>query len=156
MEQPIAVFEPMRSGNYTIAIISLFFVGIAVLFFIYNLRKDVSYKQKGYKQLFSLLAFFVIIIAVTTAFFSSWAALKLTPVKVFSQSIETSFGNVDFGAIQKIYILNDQQLAPLSGNPKGDIVRFLIIEEVDRKTHALSEENYEIDSLIQVLNTLKK
>jgi hypothetical protein len=156
MEQPIAVFEPIRSGNYNIVMISLFFVGIAVAFFIYNLKKDVSYKQKGYKQLFSLLAFFVIIIAATTAFFSYWAALKLTPVKVFSESIETSFGNVDLEDIQNIYILNDQQLAPLSGNPKGDVVRFLIIEEVDRKTHALSEENYDIDSLVQVLNTLKK
>ena len=156
MEEPIAVFDPTRSGNYNIVIISLSIAAIALAFFIYNFKKDVASSKKGYQQLFSLLAFFVIIIAAVTAFFSFWAAQKFTPVKVYTQSIETAFGKVDLKDIQNIYIHKDQQQAPLTGTPKGEITRILIIEEFDRKTHVLSEENYDIDSLIQVLNNLKK
>ena len=156
MEQPIAVFEPIRSGNYSIVFISLFFVLIAAAFFIYNLKKKASPKHKNYNQLFSLLAFFVIIIASSTAFFSFWAAQKFTEVKVYSKSIETGFGTADFDNIQRIYIHNDQQKSPLTAAPEGGIIRILVIEEVDRKTHVLSEENYQIDSLMVVLNSLKK
>lgn len=156
MEQPIAVFEPIRSGNYNVVIISLIIAAIALAFFIFNLKKGFSIRQKGYQQLFSLLAFFVIIIAAATAFFSFWAAQKLTPVKVFAQSIETAFGKVKFEDIQKIYVHDDQQRSRLTGAPEGAIIRILIIEESDRKTHVLSEENYNIDSLLNVLNTIKK
>jgi hypothetical protein len=156
MEQPIAVFEPIRSGNYIVVLISLLFAVIATAFLVYNYKKDISYKNRGYKQLFSLLAFFVIMIATVTAFFSFWAAQKFTTVKVYPQAIETSFGRVNFDDIQKIYIHNNQQVAPLTGTPHGKVVRILIIEEFDRKTHVLSEENYQIDSLLKVLSTLKK
>ena len=156
MEQPIAVFEPMRSGNYNIVIIGLLIAAIALVFLIYNLKKDVSYKFKNYKQLFSLLAFFVIIISGTTSFFSFWAVQKFTPVKVFQDSIETSFGIAKFDEINKVYIHNDQQKSLLTNAFEGDITRILIIEEIDRKTHALSEENYDIDSLLKILNTIEK
>jgi len=156
MEQPIAVFEPIRSGNYNITIISLLIAAIALVFLLYNLKKDVTYKYKNYKQLFSLLAFFVIIISATTTFFSFWAAQKFTAVKVFPDSIETGFGKAKFDEINKVYIHNDQQKSLLTNAFEGDITRILIIEEIDRKTHALSEENYDIDSLLKVLNTIKK
>ena len=156
MEQPIAVFEPMRSGNFSIVLISLLFAAIAAALLFYNLKKDVSYKHKGYKQLFALLAFFVVIIASVTAFFSFWAAQKFTPVTVYAKSIETGFGNAKFKDIQKIYIHNDQEKGVLTGSPHGAVTRILIIEEYDRKTHVLSEENYQIDSLLIVLESLKK
>lgn len=156
MEQPIAVFEPIRSGNYSAVVISVIIAGIALVFLIFNKKKEGFIRQKGYQQMFSLLTFFVIIIATATAFFSFWAAQKLTPVKIFANSIETAFGKVDFEDIHKIYIHDDQQRSRLSGVPEGAIIRLLIIEESDRKTHVLSEENYNIDSLLNVLNSLKK
>ncbi len=155
MEQPIAVFEPIRTGNYYNFIISLVVAFIALVFLLFNLKKKGTPTRKGYRQLFSLLSFFVLIIAVVTAFFSFWAAQKFTPVKVFQDAIETGYGNADFNNIVKVYIHNDQQKSRLTRELEGEITRILIIEESDRKTHALSEENYQIDSLFSVLRRLK-
>lgn len=156
MEQPIAVFEPIRSGNYNVVIISLTIAAFALAFLIFNTKKKGALKVRGYQQLFSLLLFFVIIISGVTAFFSFWAAQKFTTVKVFPNAIETGFGKADFDNILKIYIHKDQQKSPLTGALQGAVIRILIIEERDRKTHVLSEENYQIDSLMYVLESLKK
>jgi len=156
MEQPIAIFEPIRTGNYNVVYLSLFIATIALAVLLYTFKKKDIFKIKGYQQLLSLLSFFVIIIAASTAFFSFWAAQKFTIVKVFPEAIETGFGTANFDNIVKVYIHNDQQKSSLSGNLEGDITRILIIEERSRKTHTLSEENYQIDSLMQVLENIKK
>ena len=156
MDQPIAVFEPIRSGNYQTIIICLIVIVIALISLVLLNRKNITFKQKGYRPLLSLLSFFAIVIAAVTAFFSFWAAQKLTTVKVFPDAIETGFGKTELANIRQIYIHKDQQRSRLTGSPEGDITHILIIEEMDRKTHALSEENYQIDSLLKVLDALKK
>lgn len=156
MEQAVAVFEPIRSGNYNLVFIYLLIALIALGGLVYTLKKKVTYRKKMYHQLYSLLAFFVLIIAGVTAFFNFWAAQKFTAVTVFPEAIETPFGTAQFENIQNVYIHNDQQLSRISGEPDGLITRILIIEEFDRKTHVLSEENYDIDSLYKVMERLEK
>ncbi len=155
MEQPIAIFEPERTGNYTATIISIAIAILALAFLVFFIKKEFSFRQRAYRQLLSLLSFFVMIIALVTAFFSFWAAQKFTPVKVFQHGIVTSFGKADLKNIAKVYVHEDRQRSRLSGAPEGKAIRMLIIEETDQKTHVLSEENYNIDSILQVLSTLK-
>jgi hypothetical protein len=156
MDQPIAVFDPVRTGNYNVVIICLVFAVLASIFIFFNFKRKTDFIAKRYQQLFSLLAFFILIISLTTGFFSFWAAQKFIPVKVYSDSVETGFGKAAFENIAKVYIHNDQQKSPITAAPQGEITRILIIEEIDRKTHALSEENYNIDSIMQVFKTLKE
>ena len=155
MEDLIAVFEPERSGNNQLAIICLLLAVLALAYLIYNQRRVTKPENRNLKQLMSLLAAFVILIALGTAVFSYLAGQKFVPVKVFSKHIETSYGKSDLEDIQQLYIHNDQKLSPVSGKLEGDSTRLLMIVELKGKTHVLSEENYDIDSLMRVLRKLE-
>jgi len=156
MESPLHSFEPSLYGinTLTIVFLSLTFL-LAVLLYFQN-KKKVPYYEKKRKRLYSMLLFFGILIFGTTGLLNFANSLNLKTVKFYSDNIETPQGRIKYDDIQSAYIYVDKPftLTQNSQNPSSTKKRrLLIIEEYSKKTHVLSEENYQVD---EILTTLKK
>lgn len=104
-------------------------------------------------MLIAMLAFFAMIMAAGTAFFSFWSMQKTGPVYVYENSIVTPYGEAKYANISKAYIeMNNQQALLNPGNTTSS-VRMLFLEERDGKMHVLSEDNYEIDKILKEIRT---
>jgi len=158
METPLRSFEPYLYG---INILSIIFLSLTLIFAIllyFQNKKKVPYYEKKRKRVFSmLLAFGVMIFSVTTILnmVNTW---NLKTVKFYSNAIETPMGKVEFDDIQSAYIFVDKPILLTQNNeqPKSKNSRMLIIEEYSRKTHVLSEENYPIENILELLNQIRK
>lgn len=156
MESPLHSFEPSLYGinTLTIVFLSLTFL-LAVLLYFQNKRK-VPYYEKKRKRLYSMLLFFGILIFGTTGLLNFVNSLNLKTVKFYSNLIETPQGRISYDDIQSAYIYVDKPFT-LTQTPDQPTAtknrRLLIIEEYNKKTHVLSEENYQLE---EILTTLKK
>ena len=152
----IQTFEPITSELDSQFYL---FLGIALITAIglglYN-RKKLAYPKRKQQQMISMLGFFVILIAAGSAFFSWLTTTKIKTVTISEESIETPYGTAAIDNIRKTYFYMDQQTSRFSSNMVLDTTRFLIIEEYGKKTHALSEENYDIRKIRSVLLDLMK
>ena len=159
METPIRSFEPYLYGVNTLTIV---FLTITLLFAIalyFQNKKKVPYYEKSRKRVFSMLLFFGLIIFGVTGILNLVNTWKLKTVKFYSASIETPQGKINYDDIQSAYIFMDQPLL-INQNPDQPAPinnkRMLIIEEYNRKTHVLSEENYPIENILELLNQIRK
>lgn len=158
------VFEPINTSNYVLAITcSVIGLGSMALLVFYNLKPQKSqpagtaaHERNRFKPLLSMGLFFTFLIAITTAFFSWWATQRILPVTIDEQYIETAFGKVSWDKIQRIYVHEDQQIAPFSGREVGKVTKILMIIEVDGKTHALSEDNYDLNAMGKAIKQFQK
>ncbi len=162
------VFEPINSDSYTLAIICTFFAIASIIALVFYNRKPPTsqlkdqpdsnkpYAPNRYKPLVSMALFFVFLICISTAFFSWLQTTKMTPVTINEQYVETNFGKVDWENIQNIYVHEDKQIAPFSGKRVGRATKILMIIEIGGKTHALSEDNYNIKAMGKMITEIKK
>ena len=98
-----------------------------------------------------LLGFIGMLVAGSTAFFSTWAGLKIGPVEVSQVGVETPYGQTKYANIRKISLEKDQPATffPSTTNEEG--VTFLLIEELSGKTHVLSSENYPVQEVLTAI-----
>ena len=103
-----------------------------------------------------MLLFFGILIFGTTGLLNFVNSLNLKTVKFYSDILETPQGRISYDDIQSAYIYVDKPFT-LTQTPDQPTAtknrRLLIIEEYNKKTHVLSEENYQLE---EILTTLKK
>ena len=100
-----------------------------------------------------MLTFFAALICAGATFFTWLTTVKLTPVVMRVQDMDTPYGTVDYSDIRNAYYYQDKQTAKYAADKVIKQTQFLIIDEINRKSHALSEENYDID---QIFSLLKK
>ena len=158
MESPLHSFEPSLYGFNSLTI--LFFTltlifGIALYF--QNKRK-VPYYEKSRKRVFSMLLFFGILLFGSTGILNLVNTWKLKTINFYSTSIETPQGKISYEDIQSAYIFVDKPILINQNNQPNppQNKRMLIIEEYNRKTHVLAEENYPIEDILKLLNQLRK
>jgi len=163
LDTKVYAFEPVNSSNSTLAIFCAVLAICAIALLIYYNRKqaekastEVTENQKRLKPLLSLGLFFVFLISSTTAFFSWWATKKVSSVKVTTEYIETAYGKTNWENIQRIYVHEDQKVAPFSGKSVGEVTKILMIIELDGKTHALSELDYDLNAIGKAIKALQK
>jgi hypothetical protein len=158
------VFEPINSGNYTLAIIcAVIAITSIITLILYNKKpqpkpsfEDTSdYQPNRFKPLASLGLFFIFLICITTAFFSWLTTTKVTTVTINKDFIETNFGKVNWSNIQNIYVHEDRTVAPFSGQEVGKTTKILMIVEMGGKTHALSELNYDIKEMSKTIQQIR-
>jgi len=159
MESPIHSFEPSLFGinSLTIVFLSLTFLLLILLYF--QNKKKVPYYEKKRKRLYSMLIFFGILIFGTTALLNFVNSLNLKTVKFYSDNIETPQGRIGYDDIRSAYVYVDKPFTITQNNPKTSGLkerRLLIIEEYNKKTHVLSEENYQIDEILTTLKSFRK
>ena len=160
MEAPLHSFDPSLYGinNMSIVFITLTVITGVILYF--QNKKKVPYYEKKRKRVFSMLLFFCLIVFGATGILNLVNTWNLKTVKFYESSIETPQGRINYDDIQAAYIYVDKP--PLMGpnnndqQPTPQNNKMLIIEEYSRKTHVLSEENYQINDILDVLNQFRK
>lgn len=151
MNEVIATFDPIQTGlakdimTYGIATVVL------VIGLIIGSRVKTSYEQRHYKNMIMMLIFFGALISAGATFFSWLTTVKLTPIVMRAQDMDTPYGTVDYTDIRNAYYFQDKQTAKYAADKVIKETQFLIIDEINRKSHALSEENYEIDKIFSIL-----
>jgi len=164
------IFEPVSDSNHTLSIVCAVIAIASIIALVYFNRKPQKAKAKiingqpnyddyqpdRFGPLRSLGFFFIFLICITTAFFSWWATLKTTPVTITDEYIETNYGKVEWSDVQRIYVHEDQKVAPFSGKEVGEVTKILTIIEISGKTHALSEKNYDINAMGKEINRRMK
>ena len=151
MNEIIATFDPIQTGlakdimTYGIATIVL------VIGLIIGSRVKTSYEQRHYKNMILMLIFFCALISAGATFFSWLTTVKLTPVVMRTQDMDTPYGTVDYTDIRNAYYFQDKQTAKYAADKVIKETQFLIIDEISKKSHALSEENYDIDKIFSIL-----
>jgi len=106
-----------------------------------------------------MLIFFGILIFGTTGLLNFVNSLNLKTVKFYSDNIETPQGRISYDDIRSAYVYVDKPFTITQNNPKTSASkdrRLLIIEEYNKKTHVLSEENYKIDEILTTLKSFRK
>lgn len=163
MQASTYVFEPENSSNYILAIsCSIIAIASIIGLVIYNRKQQktserkVSSDARRFQPLISLGLFFLFLICLTTAFFSWLTTQKITKVTITDTFIETPYGKTDWDNIQRIYIHEDQKVAPFSGRSVGEKTKILMIIEIEGKTHALSELNYDLNEIGKAIKAVKK
>ena len=148
MQDAIYIIDPISQENLVFFWIGLIIAIASVIGMVVVLKQKKSYQQRNWQMLVSMLLFFVFLISISTAFFSFWAHQKIGPVKIEAEAIETAYGKVSFREIKKISFHESNQPSMINPNINRSTVRILLIEERSGKIHALSEENYDINSIM--------
>jgi hypothetical protein len=149
----IQSFQPLTTElnqQFTAFLLLAIVLGIALWW--YN-RKKLAYPKRKQQQMLTMLGAFFILIALGSAFFSWLTMTKIKTVTISEEAIVTPYGKAQIDNIRNAYFYLDKQSSRFSKEMVLDTVRFLIIEEYGRnkKTHALSEENYDIVEIRKIL-----
>lgn len=156
MDSPLYLFEPVKtelnSSLLTYAIITVL-LALALGFFS---KKKVEYEQRNMKQMLLMLVFFGFMIMIGTTFFTWWTSVKIIPITITEETIETPYGIAQLDNIKNAYIYTDKQGSSLSPELVRGTTKFLVIEEHGKKTHALSEEHYNIKEILVTLRKILK
>ncbi len=151
MNEIIATFDPIQTGlskdMVTFGIITI----ILLLSLIIGSRVKPKYEHRHYKNMFLMLLFFGTLISGGATFFTWLTTVKLTPVVMRVQDMDTPYGTVDYTDIRNAYYYQDKQTGKYAKEKVIRETQFLIIDEINKKSHALSEENYEIDKIFSLL-----
>lgn len=136
-------------SSFSIAL-ALALAGLAVM--VYFLKNSSDYKTKNRNLLIAMLAFFTFMIAGGTAFFSWLSIQKISDVVIDASTVETGYGKSELRQISRIYFHDDVSRSPINPAIQKKSTRFLIIEEIKGKTHALSEEHFKISEIYAKLS----
>ena len=151
MNDIIATFDPIHVGlSKNILTFGVLTVLLLIGLVIGN-RMKVGYEQRHYKNMLLMLAFFAALICGGATFFTWLTSVKLTPIVMRVQNMDTPYGTVDYSDIRNAYYYQDKQTAKYAADKVIKETQFLIIDEINRKSHALSEENYDIDKIFSLL-----
>ncbi|KAA3633923.1 MAG: hypothetical protein DWQ02_12325 [Bacteroidetes bacterium] len=154
MEEALHTFLPTNtSDNFSFwgSLIVVLLSGVALYFLFKRKSTGDAYRRQ---MMVAMLVFFALIIAATTAFFSFWSIKKISPVTLYEDRIETSYGAAQYDEILRAYIEMNGKRSLVSPGTTINNVRMLFIEETDGRMHVLSEENYDIDQILNKMRSL--
>lgn len=156
MEVPIHIFEPITIKATLITIIFAF-LSIGILgFLIFLNKKEMSYDEAKRRGLYSILLGIALLLTTSTAILNFWNSLKFTPIKLYKDSIETPRGKVAYENIQNAYIYIDRPMT-ITTPPSDSLMsydRILVLEEFDKTSHVMAEENYPIEDILEKIKSL--
>lgn len=156
MEEPIHIFEPITFMATLITVIFTF-LSISILGLLYYLnKKEMTYDEAKRRGLYSILLGIALLLTTSTAILNFWNSFEFKPIKLYSDSIETPRGKVAFENIQNAYIYIDKPM--MITTPPADSLmnydRLLILEEFDKTSHVMSEDNYPIEDILGKIRQL--
>ena len=151
MNEIIATFDPIQTGLskdlLTFGVLTI----VLLIILVAGNRIKATYDQRHYKNIILMLTFFAMLICAGATFFTWLTTVKLTPVVMRVNDMDTPYGTVDYTDIRNAYYYQDKQTGTLAQDRVVRKTQFLIIDEISKKSHALSEENYDIDQIFSLI-----
>lgn len=150
IEEAVQTFEANNFAMSTNAWIALAFAIAGIIGTAYFLKLSTG-KNRNLYIVGAMLSFFVFTIAGGTSFFSWLTTRKISDVIISSNQVVTGYGTTTIDNISRIYFHKEVEQSVLSPTLEKQNSRFLIIEEIGGKTHALAAENYDIGKIYGLL-----
>jgi hypothetical protein len=144
----IAPLHPNLPVLFWIALIVALGAGA---FTVYLLTGKAPWKGRLWRQVFPLWGFIVSLLALGVAFFSFWEHLKTGPIRFEAEEIRTSYGATRYEDIVRVYFHRETERSLIDPDLGKDTTTWLIIEDRKGKTHALSEDQYDLTAIRQTL-----
>lgn len=120
------------------------------------LRKPRTGRAHTNAVILAMLAFFVGLMAVGTAFFSGWSLRKQGKVELYQDGLQLGSSSIPYQDIKKIYYKQDKSSSPFQGPTNNETHTFLVIEQKGGKTHAISEESFPIGEIMTRIKEITK
>jgi len=158
MDTPIHILEPITfMATLITAIFTILSLAILGLLFYLN-KKEMSYDEAKRRGLYSILLGIALLLTTSTAVLNFWNSFKFKPIKLYADAIETPRGKVNLKDIQNAYIYVDRPMT-ISTPPPDSLMNYdkmLVLEEFDKTSHVMSEENYPIEDILEKLRAIVK
>jgi hypothetical protein len=150
MNKPLHIFERldinMPWGLIISTLIAILCFGLARF---YVQKLDLDYNRR---QVIRLLLLFGGMTASFSAIFRGVSLLRLTPVCIYVDAIETPYGKAELKNLADFYIKTETRARSMQPDVPIDSTKFLHLIEKTGKTHILSAGDYPIDSILAKLN----
>ncbi|MEL6925605.1 MAG: hypothetical protein AAFO94_16290, partial [Bacteroidota bacterium] len=148
MENMIAQFDPIHGFfTPTFMICLMTFVG-AIAFVYFNNKREVAYKNRNMRNMFSMLMMFVALFAFGFGGFELFLNGKVTQVSLYEDGLNLPKGPVQFKAVRNIYIYNANKSAVSAGQKVSPGEKVLVVEQYNGRNHFLLEKDYDIQTMI--------
>lgn len=158
MEVPVHIFEPITFEATLITVIfTILSIGI-LGFLIFLNKREMTYDEAKRRGLYSILLGIALLLTTSTAVLNFWNSLKFKPIKLYQDSIETPRGKVAYEDIQNAYIYIDKPMT-ITTPPADSLMKYdrlLILEEFDKTSHVMAEENYPIEDILEKIKSFAK
>lgn len=151
MDTPLYTFEAAKSYSdaWFVGSIIVSLLGFGTYFF----QKKLPVRD-NLKAVIGLAAALIGLVAVLSLGLKVFSMMRLKPVKLYRNSIETPYGTAQLREIKDFYIKKETHYKPMQPNIIADSARYLFILERNDKGHVLSEGDYAIDSVLAKMNDL--
>ena len=148
----INTFQPIHDSSYRAFLV---FAALALLALVGTifliLTKSKTPKQRNLKQMLAMLLFFVTLISASTAFFSYWRFLELTPIEVKTSSLLINGQEIPFDQILKIEIDQNPQHSLINQSIAPQTAPLLKVQTNNEQLLVISKKQYDIDTLFLTL-----
>lgn len=111
-------------------------------------------RERTMFTILAMLAFFVGLMAMSTAFFSGWSLRKQGKVELSRTAVILGNAVIPYQDVKKIYYKKDKSGSIFQG--QGTTNTFLVIEQRGGKTHVISEEQYPIGEIMTRIKEITK
>lgn len=139
------VFEPLTSAFYS-PVAFFFLLALLVTGIWYYAKK--SRVISKYRQLWAMLAFFGLLIALGIAALNWYIGERIGKVTITDTAFETPYGTIPFEEVKEVVIYMDRKSSPFTGFKPTSETRRLLVIDITGKTYPFSEDNYPIEKMI--------
>ncbi len=149
METPLHTFEAAKNylDSWLIGSIIISLLG----FGLYVFQKKLPVRE-NLRGVLGLAAALFGLVALLSLGLKVVSMVRLKPVKLYRNSIETPYGTAQLREIRDFYIKKETHYKPMQPNVIADSASYLFILERNDKGHVLSEGDYPIDSILAKMN----
>ena len=152
LDDQVYIFQAEHASEWSTFTISLILTIAGLIVMGYFLKNSSDYKTRNRNLLIAMLSFFMFMIAGGTSFFSWLTVQKISDVVIDKEKVTTGYGTSEYNKISRVYFHDDVNRSPINPAIQKRYTRFLIIEEIKGKTHALSEEHFKINEIYAKLS----
>ena len=148
-EKCLYTFEPIKIGFDFWLWMPVVLIVLCIVAGIVSQKKI---DEKNRRLTVLMLLSFVCVICFFTSLSRLYALWHMTPVKLYTEHIETPFGKPKYTDVKDFFIRTQNDYKPMQPDVARDSIRYLMIIERSDKTHLLSEADYQIDSIFVKLD----
>ncbi len=141
------LFHPLTSAYSSTFWISLLLAILALAYLLWSFKNKAS--KTRYTSIFQLLAGFLFLLSIGSAFMTWLTRDKIGPVQIGAEQIEFADKQIKYNEIANAYIHTEKNTSAFNSTLILDTSFFLIIEEIKGRNHIFSREEYDILNMVK-------